>query len=50
MRRQLDEYIENNIITKVKNEKKQNRLLIQYSEGYDGEKVNVFHRWLTIEK
>lgn len=41
-------YYSNNIV--LKNKENKNRLLIQYSEGYDGEKVNVFHRWLSIEK
>ena len=41
-------YYSNNLILRRKNE---NRLLIQYSEGYGKDWcVNVFHMWLKIEK
>lgn len=39
-------YYSNNIV--LKDPAGGNRLLMQYSESYDGECVNVFHRWLKI--
>ncbi len=41
-------YYSNNIV--LKNELGKNRLLIQYSESYDLTRVNIFHRWLTVER
>ena len=41
-------YYSNNLVLKDKNGN--NRLLIQYSECYKGNRVNVKHTWLTIEK
>lgn len=40
-------YYSNNLL--LKDENGHERLLVQYSDGYDCAKVNVMHRWLSFE-
>ena len=41
-------YYSNNLVLKGRDGK--NRMLIQFSESYDAERVNVMHMWLQIEQ